>query len=141
MAQLDSLVGLEDVKKDIKNLMNLVKVRRLRRENGLPIPPMSLHMVFMGNPGTGKTTVARIISGLYAAIGRAGKGAAHRGRPLRLVAGYVGQTALKTQEVIKSALGGVLFIDEAYSLASGGENDFRTRGDRDDTQSDGGSPR
>ncbi len=124
MAQLDSLVGLDDVKKDIKNLMNLVKVRRLRRENGLPIPPMSLHMVFMGNPGTGKTTVARIISGLYAAIGVLEKGQLIEVDRSGLVAGYVGQTALKTQEVIKSALGGVLFIDEAYSLASGGENDF-----------------
>ena len=124
MAQLDSLVGLDDVKKDIKNLMNLVKVRRLRKENGLPIPPMSLHMVFMGNPGTGKTTVARIISGLYAAIGVLEKGQLIEVDRSGLVAGYVGQTALKTQEVIKSALGGLLFIDEAYSLASGGENDF-----------------
>ena len=124
MAQLDSLVGLDDVKKDIKNLMNLVKVRRLRKANGLPIPPMSLHMVFMGNPGTGKTTVARIISGLYAAIGVLEKGQLIEVDRSGLVAGYVGQTALKTQEVIKSALGGVLFIDEAYSLASGGENDF-----------------
>ena len=124
MAQLDSLVGLDDVKKDIKNLMNLVKVRRLRKENGLPTPPMSLHMVFMGNPGTGKTTVARIISGLYAAIGVLEKGQLIEVDRSGLVAGYVGQTALKTQEVIKSALGGVLFIDEAYSLASGGENDF-----------------
>ena len=124
MAQLDSLVGLDEVKRDIKNLMNLVKVRRLRRENGLPIPPMSLHMVFMGNPGTGKTTVARIISGLYAAIGVLEKGQLIEVDRSGLVAGYVGQTALKTQEVIKSALGGVLFIDEAYSLASGGENDF-----------------
>ena len=124
MAQLDSLVGLDDVKKDIKNLMNLVKVRRLRKENGLPIPPMSLHMVFMGNPGTGKTTVARIISGLYAAIGVLEMGQLIEVDRSGLVAGYVGQTALKTQEVIKSALGGVLFIDEAYSLASGGENDF-----------------
>ena len=140
MAQLDSLVGLDDVKKDIKNLMNLVKVRRLRKENGLPIPPMSLHMVFMGNPGTGKTTVARIISGLYAAIGVLEKGQLIEVDRSGLVAGYVGQTALKTQEVIKSALGGVLFIDEAYSLASGGENDFG-REAIETTQGDGGSPR
>ncbi len=124
MARLDSLVGLEDVKKDIKNLMNLVKVRKLRQENDLPVPPMSLHMVFTGNPGTGKTTVARIISGLYAAIGVLDKGQLIEVDRSGLVAGYVGQTALKTQEVIKSALGGVLFIDEAYSLAAGGENDF-----------------
>ena len=124
MEQLESLVGLETVKKEVKNLMNLVKVRKLREENDLPVPPMSFHMVFLGNPGTGKTTVARLISGLYAAIGVLSKGQLIEVDRSGLVAGYVGQTALKTQEVIQSALGGVLFIDEAYSLASGGENDF-----------------
>ena len=124
MEQLDSLVGLDTVKKEVKNLINLVKVRKLRQENDLPVPPMSFHMVFLGNPGTGKTTVARLISGLYAAIGVLSKGQLIEVDRSGLVAGYVGQTALKTQEVIQSALGGVLFIDEAYSLASGGENDF-----------------
>ena len=124
MAQLEELVGLEDVKKDIKNLVNLMKVRKLREQNDLPVPPMSLHMVFMGNPGTGKTTVARIVSGLYAAIGVLEKGQLVEVDRSGLVAGYVGQTALKTQEAIKKAIGGVLFIDEASSLSSGGENDF-----------------
>lgn len=124
MAQLDGLIGLEDVKKDVKSLVNLIKVRKLRVENGLPVPPMSMHMVFIGNPGTGKTTVARLISGLYAAVGALSKGQLIEVDRSGLVAGYVGQTALKTQEVIKSAIGGVLFIDEAYSLANGGENDF-----------------
>ena len=100
------------------------KVTLIREENGMPVPPMSMHMVFMGNPGTGKTTVARLIGGLYAAIGALSKGQLIEVDRSGLVAGYVGQTAIKTQEVITSALGGVLFIDEAYSLSNGGENDF-----------------
>ena len=124
MAQLEELVGLDGVKKEVKSMVNLVKVRKLRQAQGLPVPPMSLHMVFMGNPGTGKTTVARLMGGLYAAIGALPRGQLVEVDRGGLVAGFVGQTALKTKEVIDSAMGGVLFIDEAYALAEGGDNDF-----------------
>jgi len=125
LAELDALTGLDGIKKNVRSLINLAKVRKLREEQGLPIPAMSLHLVFMGNPGTGKTTVARLISQLYAAIGVLSKGQLIEVDRSGLVAGFVGQTAMKTDEVIKKALGGVLFIDEAYSLISKeGTNDF-----------------
>ena len=125
LAQLDELCGLDKVKEDVKGLINLVKVRKLREEAGLPVPPMSLHLVFMGNPGTGKTTVARLLAKIYHAIGVLSKGQLVEVDRSGLVAGFVGQTALKTQEVIEKAKGGVLFIDEAYSLANqDAPNDF-----------------
>lgn len=125
LAELDELCGLEKVKADVKSLINLVKVRKLREEAGLPVPPMSLHLVFMGNPGTGKTTVARLLAKIYHAIGVLSKGQLVEVDRSGLVAGFVGQTAIKTKEVIEKALGGVLFIDEAYALTNqDSPNDF-----------------
>lgn len=125
MEELNTLVGLKSVKQDLTNLINLVKIRKLREERGMKQPDITLHLVFSGNPGTGKTTVARLLAKIYKVLGVVSEGQLVEVDRSGLVAGYVGQTATQTAEVVESAIGGILFIDEAYTLIKGGdEKDF-----------------
>lgn len=123
MAELAGLIGLGTVKTEVESLRNLIKIQAMRAQQGLPNTNMSYHMVFTGNPGTGKTTVARIVAGIYKEIGILKKGHLVETDRAGLVAEYVGQTAPKTNAKVDEALDGVLFIDEAYTLVGEG-NDY-----------------
>lgn len=124
LQQLDKLIGLESVKEEVNKLTNFIKVQNLRKQKGMNAITLSYHCVFTGNPGTGKTTVARIVAQIYHELGILKKGQLVETDRSGLVAEYVGQTAVKTNKIIDSALDGVLFIDEAYSLVQGGGNDY-----------------
>jgi Holliday junction resolvasome RuvABC ATP-dependent DNA helicase subunit len=125
LARLDKLVGLSSVKLAIKSLVNIARVREMRKQQGLKVPAAGYHMVFAGPPGTGKTTVARLLGQIFNALGLLSKGHLVEVDRAEMVAGFVGQTAIKTDAVVREALGGVLFVDEAYSLApASGEQDF-----------------
>jgi SpoVK/Ycf46/Vps4 family AAA+-type ATPase len=122
--ELDQLIGLDAVKTEVRLLTNLIRVQNMRRDRKLKVVDQSAHLVFVGNPGTGKTTVARLLGGIYRALDVVSKGHLVETDRSGLVAGYVGQTATKVVEICGTALGGILFIDEAYALAQGGEQDF-----------------
>lgn len=124
LQELDSLIGLESVKKLILEIQAFVEIRKRREKENLATDPLVLHSIYRGNPGSGKTTVARLVARLFKEMGLLEKGHVIEVERADLVGEYIGHTAHKTREQLKRAVGGVLFIDEAYSLARGGEKDF-----------------
>ena len=122
--ELDHLIGLSEVKKIVREIYAFIEIQRRRQRENLTTQPLVLHMIFRGNPGTGKTTVARIMSRFFCEIGVLSRGHLIEVERADLVGEYIGHTAQKTREQLKKAYGGILFIDEAYSLARGGEKDF-----------------
>lgn len=124
LKELDSLIGLDGVKQEIKTLINFIKVQKAREVSGLKSSSVSYHIIFTGNPGTGKTTVARIVAKIYKALGILKQGQLVETDRSGLIAEYVGQTAVKVNKTVDSAINGVLFIDEAYSIAGETQNDF-----------------
>ncbi|MGL5978737.1 MAG: AAA family ATPase [Erysipelotrichaceae bacterium] len=125
LEKLNAMIGLATVKQEIDDILHIIQAKKLREARGFKVPPLSLHLVFSGNPGTGKTVIARLLSKIYYHLGVLSVGSFTEVDRSGMVDGFVGQTALKSQKVIESAMGGILFIDEAYTLSNGkGQSDF-----------------